>query len=149
LGARRATINISDVSKIINNALDQSFDNVNRQLGHVTTTDYSTIHSVRLAFKPFRYLLDMLQPLIPVERKQLATAKSLARIMGQIQDTDVLMKDLAEFKWKNESAQQAVIEIWLDFERRKTDAAQRFLRAIPKFGNIWKPIIHEPTEPIL
>ena len=149
LGARRATMNRTDVSKIINDALDQSFDNVNRQLGHVTTTDYSTIHSVRLAFKPFRYLLEMLQPLIPVERKQLATAKSLARIMGQIQDTDVLMKDLAEFKWKNESTQQAVIEIWLDFERRKTDAAQRFLKALPKFGKIWKPIIHEQTGSIL
>jgi phosphohistidine phosphatase len=149
LGSRRATINISDASKIINDALDQSFDNVNKQLGYVTTTDYSTIHSVRLAFKPFRYLLEMLQPLIPVEHKQLATAKSLARIMGQIQDTEVLMKDLAEFKWKNESAQQAVIEIWLDFEGRKTDAAHRFLKALPKFGNIWKPIIHEQAGLII
>jgi len=145
LGARRATMNISDVNKIINDTLDQLFDNVNKKLGYVTTTDYSTIHSVRLAFKPFRYLLEMLQPLIPVDRKQLATAKSLARIMGQIQDIEVLMKDLGEFKWKKESTQQAVIEIWLGFERRKTDTAQRFLRAIPKFGKIWKPIIHEQT----
>ncbi|HMK83396.1 MAG TPA: CHAD domain-containing protein, partial [Candidatus Bathyarchaeia archaeon] len=145
LSARRATMNISEANKIINDTLDQSFDNVNKKLGYVTTTNYSTIHSVRLAFKPFRYLLETLQPLIPVERKQLANAKSLARIMGQIQDTEVLMKDLAEFKWKKETEQQAVIEIWLDFERRKTESAQRFLKALPNFGKIWKPIIHEQT----
>jgi phosphohistidine phosphatase len=145
LGARRATINMSGASKIINDVLDRSFDNVTKKLEYATIADYSTIHSVRLAFKPFRYLLEMLQPLIPVERKQLGTAHSLARMMGQIQDIEVLMKDLVEFKWKKKNAQQAVDEIWFDLERRKTDAAQRFLRAIPKLGNIWKPIIHEQT----
>jgi phosphohistidine phosphatase len=145
LGARRATINTSGASKIINDLLDRSFDNVTKKLEYASTADYSTIHSVRLAFKPFRYLLEMLQPLIPVERKQLGTAHSLARMMGQIQDLEVLMKDLVEFKWKKKNAQQAVDEIWFDLERRKTEAAQRFLRAIPKLGNIWKPIIHEQT----
>jgi phosphohistidine phosphatase len=145
LGARRATINVSDASKIINDVLDRSFDNVTKKLEYATIADYSTIHSVRLAFKPFRYLLEMLQPLIPVEHKQLGIAHSLARMMGQIQDLEVLTKDLVEFKWKKKNAQQAVDEIWLDLERRKTDAAQRFLRAIPKLGTIWKPIIHEQT----
>jgi phosphohistidine phosphatase len=145
LGVRRATINRSGASKIINDVLDRSFDNVTKKLEYATIADYSTIHSVRLAFKPFRYLLEMLQPLIPVQRKQLGTAHSLARRMGQIQDLEVLMKDLVEFKWKKKNAQQAVDEIWLDLERRKTDAAQRFLRALPKLGTIWKPIIHEHT----
>ena len=145
LVARRATITVSGASKIINDAVDRSFDNVNGKLEYVTIADYSTIHSVRLAFKPFRYLLEMLQPLIPIERKQLRTAQSLARMMGKIQDIEVLMKRLVEFRWKKDNARRAMIEIWLDLERRKTEAAQRFLRAIPKLGNIWKPIIHEQT----
>jgi phosphohistidine phosphatase len=145
LAARRATIATSGANKIINDAVDRSFDNVNGKLEYVTIADYSTIHNVRLAFKPFRYLLEMLQPLIPIERKQLRTAQSLARMMGKIQDIEVLMKGLVEFKWKKDDARRAMIEIWLDLERRKTDAAQRFLRSIPKFGNIWKPIIHEST----
>jgi phosphohistidine phosphatase len=145
LAARRATIAVSAASKIINDAVDRSFDNFNGKLEYATIADYSTIHSVRLAFKPFRYLLEMLQPLIPIERKQLRSAQSLARMMGKIQDIEVLMKSLVEFKWKKDNARRAVIEIWLDLERRKTDVAQRFLRAIPKFGNIWKPIIHDST----
>jgi phosphohistidine phosphatase len=145
LAARRATITVPAASKIINDAVDRSFDNVNGKLEHATIADYSTIHSVRLAFKPFRYLLEMLHPLIPIERKQLTTAKSLARMMGKIQDIEVLMKSLVEFKWKKDNSRRAVIEIWLDLERRRTDVAQRFLRSIPKFGNIWKPILHEST----
>ncbi|MGA2790457.1 MAG: CHAD domain-containing protein [Candidatus Bathyarchaeia archaeon] len=145
LAARRATIAVSAASKIVNDAVDRSFDNVNGKLEYATIADYSTIHSVRIAFKPFRYLLEMLQPLVPIERKQLRAAQSLARMMGKIQDIEVLMKSLVEFKWKQDGARRAVIEIWLDLERRKTDVAQRFLRSIPKFGNIWKPILHDST----
>jgi phosphohistidine phosphatase len=63
--------------------------------------------------------------------------------MGQIQDLEVLMKDLVEFSWKKETVLSAVLEIWLDLERRNTENAQRFIKAIPKFGEIWKPVIYE------
>jgi phosphohistidine phosphatase len=143
LEARRTTIDASGANKIIRDALDRSFDNVNKKLKFVTTADYSTIHRLRLAFKPFRYQLEMLRSLIPLDRKQLRTAQSLARMMGQIQNLQVLMKDLAEFKCGKESTQHALVEVWLELERRKADTAQRFLRAIPKFGSIWKPITQE------
>ncbi len=146
LSSPRATTNATDAHKIIEAAMDSLFDTVSKKLEFVNLADYSTIHEVRLAFKPFRYMMEMLQPLVPLDRKQLGTTRFLARIMGQIQDLEVLMKDLVEFKWKKESAQRAVIEIWLDNERRKTVTAQRFLRALPKFGNVWKPIIREPRN---
>ena len=141
----RAITNATGAHKIIEAAIDSSFDMVNKKLEFVNLADYSTIHNVRLAFKPFRYMIEMLQPLIKQDRKHLGTARSLARMMGQVQDLEVLMKDLVEFKWKKESAQHAVIEIWLDLERQEVETAQRFLRALPKFGNLWKPVIHEQT----
>lgn len=146
LMARRATMTVSAAKNIITNLVDRSFDNVNRNLEHVTLADYSTIHSVGLAFKPFRYLLDMVQPVTQIEHKQVRIAQSLARMMGQIQSIEALMKELVESKWKKDSTREAMIEIWLDLERRKADAAQRFLRALPKFGNIWKPITHESAS---
>jgi phosphohistidine phosphatase len=145
LEARRTTIDASGANKIIHDALDRSFDDVNKKLGLVTVADYSTIHSLRLAFKPFRYQLQMLQSLIPVDRKQLRTAQLLARMMGQIQNLQVLMKDLAEFKCGKESTQHALVEVWLELERRKAESVQRFVRAIPKFGSIWKPITQEQS----
>jgi phosphohistidine phosphatase len=146
LEARRTTIDPSGANKIIRDALDRSFDNVEKKLEMVTTADYSTIHRLRLAFKPFRYQMEMLRSLIPIGHTQLGTAQSLARMMGQIQNLQVLMKDLAEFKCAKESTRHALVEVWLELERRKADTAQRFLRATPKFGSIWKPITQK--EPV-
>lgn len=146
LGARRAAMNITSAQKIINDTVDRAFDIVNQKLEYVTVADYSTIHSVRLAFKPLRYMLEMLQPLISLESRRLGTARSLSRTMGQIQDLEVLMKGLVEFKWKKDNAERAGTEIWLELERQKIDAARQFLRAVPKFGSIWKPLLQEQTK---
>ena len=146
LNARRATTTVENSRKIVDAAIDVSFDNLSKKLENVTPTDYSSIHRVRLAFKPVRYTLEMLQRVVGLDPRQLRTATLLARLMGQIQDLEVLMKDLVEFKWKGDNVSGAVMEIWLELERRKIDATQRFLRSIPKFGNIWKPIIHEQTS---
>ena len=146
LNARRGTTTVENSRKIVDAAIDVSFDNLSKKLENVTPADYSSIHRVRLAFKPVRYTLEMLQPVVGLDPRQLRTATLLARLMGQIQDLEVLMKDLVEFKWKGDNISGAVMEIWLELERRKIDATQRFLRSIPKFGNIWKPVIHEQTN---
>lgn len=142
LNARRATSSGESSRRIIETSLDVSFDDLSKKLEKVTSTDYASIHTVRLAFKPLRYTLEMLQPLLGLDRKQLRTAALLSRVMGQIQDLEVLMKDLVEFGWRKEKVLADVVEIWLDLERQKTEATQRFLKAIPKFDKIWKPIIH-------
>ena len=145
LNARRSSTTAESSRKIIDAAIDVSFDSLSKKLENVTPTDYSSIHRVRLAFKPVRYTLEMLQPVVRLDAGQVRTATLLARLMGQIQDLEVLMKDLVEFKWKGDNISGAVMEIWLELERRKIDATQRFLKSIPKFGNIWKPVIHEQT----
>lgn len=146
LSAPRAALSITNSRKIIDSALDSLFDKLTKKVQAMNLYDYPTIHEVRLAFRPFRYAITILQPVIPTDRRQLRNAQFLARIMGRIQDLEILMKHLAEFKWRNDKSRGAMIEIWLELERAKTEAAQRFLRAIPKFGKIWKPIIHEPTR---
>jgi len=145
LNARRTTTTTDSARQIVETSLDVAFDGLSKKLEPVTLADYTTIHKVRLAFKPVRYMLEMLQAVLPLDRRQLRTVTLLSRIMGQIQDLEVLMKDLVEFRWREETVLSAVLEIWLDLERRKTETAQRFIKALPKFGEIWKPIIHEQS----
>jgi len=143
LNTRRATSSGESARRIVEASMDVLFDNLNRKLNKVTQAEYASIHRVRLAFKPLRYMLEMAQPLLGLDRKQLRVAALLARLMGRIQDLDVLMKDLVESDWRKESGLAAVVEIWLALERQKVEAARRFFRAIPKFGTIWKPIIYD------
>jgi phosphohistidine phosphatase len=146
LNARRAISSSESTRRIIDASIDVLFDNLSKKLERVTWSDYATIHKVRLAFRPLRYALETLQPLLGLNQKQLRTAASLARIMGQIQDLDVVMKDLVEFDWRKEKVLAAFAETWLDLERQKVEAAHRFFKAIPKFSSIWKTIIYSQSQ---
>jgi phosphohistidine phosphatase len=146
LTARRTTSSRDTTRRIIESSIDALFDNLTKKLEKVTPSDYASIHRLRLAFKPLRYTLELLQHLLGLDRKKLRTATLLARVMGQIQDLEVLMKDLVESNWRKEKILAAVVEIWLSLERQKSEATQRFLRAIPKFGSIWKPITYDQAK---
>ena len=146
LNARRASSSDESTRKIIEASIDVLFDNLSKKLERVIQTDYASIHRVRLAFKPLRYTLELLQPLLGVDRAKLKSAAVLARLMGQIQDLEVLMKDLVESNWRKENALSAIVEIWLELERQKEEATRRFFKAIPKFGTIWKPIIYDQSR---
>jgi len=145
LNARRATSSAQSTRRIIEASTDVLFDNLSKKLGKVTQSDYASIHRVRLAFRPLRYMLEMIQPILGLDRKQLRDAALLARLMGRIQDLDVLMKDLVESDWRKESGLAAVVEVWLSLERQKIEATRRFFRAVPKFGTLWKQIIYDQT----
>ena len=132
INARRATTTAESSRKIVETGFDVAFDGLSKKLEAVTLADYTTIHKIRLAFKPVRYMLEMLQPVLRLDRKQLRTATQLSRMMGQIQDLDVLMKDLVEFSWKKETVLSAVLEIWLDLERRNSETCATIHQANPQ-----------------
>jgi phosphohistidine phosphatase len=112
----------------------------------MTQADYASIHKVRLAFRPLRYALEIVEPLLGLDRKQLRAAAFLARLMGRVQDLDVLMKDLVESNWRWARGLSSVVEVWLSLDGQKVEATQRFFRAVPKFGILWKPIVHDQTR---
>ncbi len=146
LKARRSNMTPSTGQKKIEAAIDDGFALVTKRLNELNSADYRTIHRVRLAFKPFRYLLGTFHPLFPtIDKRRVATATSLARIMGNIQDCDVLMKNLVEYKWRNETQRKAMMEIWQETERRKIENTQRLLKSLKKFGELWKPIPQRET----
>lgn len=140
LNSRQSNTTEATTLKVIDDALQSCFDRLSKRIQAVTLAKYSTVHKVRLAFKPFRYMLEMVQPVLPIDPKKLQTAKTLARMMGRLQDMNVMTKDLVEFKWKTEQARNGIAKLWLDLEHQKSEAANQFQKALPKFGEIWKPI---------
>ena len=54
-----------------------------------------TIHQMRVSFKRFRYMSELLQPLLPrLTRKRLRRMQEFQSIMGDIQDMEVLLAGL-------------------------------------------------------
>jgi phosphohistidine phosphatase len=149
LNTRRATLAPDRAQNIVAETINKSFDLVAKRLKELNPGEYSTIHRVRLAFKPFRYLLETFYPLLPeVDLNQVKKTLWLARVMGEIQDCDVLMKNLVEYKWENGDQRKAMLEIWQETETRKNEATRRFLGSLDKFSELLKPISHDQVRPI-
>ena len=149
LNARRGSIAPDKAQNIVEETVNDAFELVVKRLKELNPGEYSTVHRVRLAFKPFRYLLETFYPLLSeVEVKHVRNALWLSRVMGEIQDFDVLMKNLVEYKWENGDQRKAMMEIWQETEARKNETTRRFLSSLSKFSELLKPISQDQIRPI-
>ncbi len=149
LNARRGSIAPDKAQNIVEETVNDAFELVAKRLKELNPGEYATVHRVRLAFKPFRYLLETFYPLLSeVEVKHVRNALWLARVMGEIQDFAVLMKNLVEYKWENGDQRKAMMEIWQETEARKNETTRRFLSSLSRFSELLKPISQDQIRPI-
>jgi len=72
-------------------ALHETYNYVTALRGRVRRSRTETIHRMRVAFKRFRYVSELLQPLFPgLTLKQLRQMQAYQGLMGDIQDMEVL-----------------------------------------------------------
>jgi len=73
-------------------ALQETYDYVTSLQRRVRRSHTETIHRMRVAFKRFRYVSELLQPLFPkLTLKQLRQMQAYQGLMGDIQDMEVLI----------------------------------------------------------
>ena len=82
--------------------LFQTVDNIYlrtmQAFGQVDASQSSTIHRLRLAFKKFRYMVEVVQPLIPdYPAPHLKRMHEYQSAMGDIQDIETFLNTLADF----------------------------------------------------
>jgi CHAD domain-containing protein len=95
-------------------ALSETFARVVLLRRMVRRNNTKTIHQMRVAFKRFRYMSELLQTMLPrLTKKRLRRMQEYQSMMGNIQDMEVLLAGL-----KQAAAEQCV-----------TDAAMRNLRS--------------------
>ena len=59
--------------------------------------DLDSLHKLRLAFKKYRYTIDVLQRLLQTDSNNYRYLKKIQNLLGAIQDNNVLVKKLDEF----------------------------------------------------
>jgi len=81
--------------------LAERFAAVMWRLSYVKQEDPDSVHRVRVAFKKYRYLAEIWQPLFPQFTDEMLTRmQALQDRLGEIQDLRVLERMLADFKGK-------------------------------------------------
>src|ERR1700752_2151278 len=95
------------VSQVLQ-AVDDAFLLTKQRHSWIDTAQPATIHRVRIAFKTFRYMVEIIHPLLDgFPSENLMRMHDYQSLMGEIQDVEVIMQTLADFPTRGSS---------LDFE---------------------------------
>ena len=79
-------------------AVDGAFLRVRKRFSVVDVAHPATIHRVRVAFKSFRYMVEIVHPLLPdFPIENLKRMNEYQTLMGEIQDAEVFTKKLEDF----------------------------------------------------
>ena len=125
-----------------------------RQLrARISPCDPVTIHRTRVAFKKFRYMVEALAQCVPgVTRPRLAAMRRYQTMMGNIQDSEVLLRALDKFLRKQGVKPEAMRGFREQLLRRRQrlirtylTAADRLLKFWPLPANAHQPLTTEAT----
>jgi CHAD domain-containing protein len=102
----------------------------------------ATIHRTRVAFKRFRYLAELLQPLLPgVSRRQFRAMHDYQGQMGEIQDLEILQARLEEFARQKPGPAGNLARFRDAIAREHTALIARYLKHADQLLRFW------PTPP--
>lgn len=117
-------------------------------LGRMDPLHISSIHRLRLAFKKFRYTVEMVYPLIegfPPERFK--TMHDYQGRMGDIQDAEVFLGALSRYVKKH--ALEGEMKNALQFRQQKLDSLVRvFLEHKDELTTFWNFAVEEENESV-
>lgn len=118
-------------------AVDDAFLITSQRLTWINAAQATSIHRVRLAFKPLRYLIEIVHPLLPAFPKQnLKEMHDYQSLMGEIQDVEVIMQALADAPVHASSFDPEPVRRY--YERRHAEAIAAYLSCTDQLDTFWR-----------
>src|SRR5258706_12153076 len=133
----------SDLQSQVMQAVDDVYLITKQRHGWVDLALPATIHRVRIAFKTFRYMVEIIHPLLkdfPVER--LKRMNDYQSLMGEIQDAEVFVQTLVDF---SEYASFSDLEpVHRYYERRHAEAISAYVKEANLLDTFWRSAPDQP-----
>ncbi len=124
-------------------AVDDVFLITKRRQSWINPSQANTIHRVRLTFKTFRYMVEIIHPLLtdfPLENlKEMHDYQSL---MGEIQDVEVIMQALADAPLHASSFDPEPVRRY--YERCHAEAISAYMQSMNQLDTFWRPAPDQP-----
>ncbi|HVY68660.1 MAG TPA: CHAD domain-containing protein [Verrucomicrobiae bacterium] len=124
--ARKAEASIAPLVTVVN----LSFQRVLKRRARSQPDNFTSIHCTRIAFKKFRYLVELLAPLTGgVTAAQCDALREHQDLMGNIQDDTTLLRALDKFGRKHRRRRAALRKFRATVERRRAAHIRRYFGA--------------------
>jgi len=124
-------------------AVDDAYFLTRQRLGWVDPTRSATIHRVRVAFKSFRYMVEIIHPLLkdyPTEN--LKRMNDYQSLMGEIQDAEVFIQTLADYSESTSFPDPEPVRHY--YEDRHAEAISAYLKDMNQLNTFWRPAPDQP-----
>jgi CHAD domain-containing protein len=123
---------------LMQSSVDAAFRRVLTRRDAMRRNKISTIHKVRLVFKRFRYLSELLHPILPVITEQmLAQSRNMQSSMGNIHDLEVLLNTLNKYKWKGRAAVTDSMKVRRILQARYRTAIEEVMNMAKDIDALW------------
>jgi CHAD domain-containing protein len=132
-------------------SVDDAFLVTQQRNIHIDPAQPATIHRVRIAFKNFRYMVEIVHPMLkgfPEENPKLMN--DCQSMMGEIQDLEVILKTLADFH-QTASSIDATTSLGTSleparhyYELRHAEAVSKYIKNKNLLNHFWRPSPEKP-----
>jgi CHAD domain-containing protein len=132
-----------DLESLILDVVDDAFLVVRQRLGWVDLARPATIHRVRVAFKAFRYMVEIVHRLLDgFPRGILKQMNDYQTLMGNIQDAEVFAQTFANFADRVSFSDLDAVRRY--DEKRCVEAISAFVKAMDQLHTFWRPTPDQP-----
>ena len=123
-------------------AVDDAFLLTKQPHQWVDPAQPATIHRVRLAFKIFRYMVEIVNPLLKnFPDDHFERMNAYQSLMGEIQDIEVIMQTLADFSAPASFDAEPVRRY---YERRHAEATSTYMKSMNLIEQFWRSALDKP-----
>ena len=119
-------------------AVDDAYLLTKQRHSWINLAQPATVHRVRIAFKGFRYMVEIIYPLLDgFPEANLKLMNDYQSLMGEIQDVEIIMQTLADFPSHAASFDPKPVRGY--YEHRHTEATAAFVEKMDQLNNFWRP----------
>ena len=119
-------------------AVDDAFLIAKQRHSWIDPAQPATIHRVRIAFKTFRYMVEIIHPMLKnFPSENLRQMNSYQFLMGEIQDIEIIMQTLADFPQNASSFDPEPVRRY--YERRHAEATTAYIQEMYQLFRFWRP----------
>jgi CHAD domain-containing protein len=121
-------------------ATDNKFGAVIRRYQRIDPANPATIHQMRIAFKKFRYMVEIIHPWVPgFPEGNLKFMHDYQDIMGDIQDMEVFLSTFEDFAERDASYDPE--PVLHHYRQRHKEAINVFIEEMHQVNTFWRPTL--------
>src|SRR6266496_3218422 len=119
-------------------AVDDEFLIVKQRQNWINPAQATTIHRVRIAFKTFRYMVEIINPLLPdFPFENLKRMNDYQSLMGEIQGVEIIMQALADAPVHASAFDPEPVRYY--YEGCHAEAISAYMEAMNQLDTFWRP----------